>query len=96
MTALECAAGLLAVLNLAAFAAFGIDKAKARRKAPRIAESTLLLLAFVGGTPGAYAGRRAFRHKTRKQPFVMQLHAIATLQAAAVIGGGAALLHYYG
>lgn len=75
---------LLAGLNCVAFAAFGIDKARARGGRRRIAESTLLLLALAGGSPGAYAGRRVFRHKTRKQPFVGRLHAIAALQAAAL------------
>ncbi|MFX7804552.1 DUF1294 domain-containing protein, partial [Acinetobacter baumannii] len=52
-----------------------------RRGARRIPERTLLLLALIGGTPGAYAGRWLFRHKTRKQPFVGRLHAIAVVQA---------------
>ena len=69
-------------LNFAAFAAFGLDKSFAERGQWRIRESTLLLLALVGGTPGAYAGRAAFRHKTRKQPFSTQLAAIAVLQLA--------------
>lgn len=72
-------------LNFFAFAAFGIDKMKAERGAWRVQESTLLMLAFIGGTPGAYAGRALFRHKTRKQPFSSQLHTIAFLQ---VIGIG--------
>jgi uncharacterized membrane protein YsdA (DUF1294 family) len=78
----------LAVLNLAAFAAFGIDKARAREGRRRIPEARLLQLALLGGSPGAYAGRRMFRHKTRKQPFVAQLHTIAVLQmvAAGVAG----------
>ncbi|MFC0206168.1 DUF1294 domain-containing protein [Novosphingobium soli] len=73
--------GLLALasVNLVAFAAFGIDKARARSRGARIAESRLLLLALAGGTAGAYAGRRAFRHKTRKQPFAARLHAIAAV-----------------
>jgi uncharacterized membrane protein YsdA (DUF1294 family) len=74
----------LIALNLLAFAMFGIDKAKAEAGKRRIAESTLLLLAFLGGTPGAYAGRAAFRHKTRKQPFSRELHAVAVMQAAAI------------
>ena len=73
-------------LNLLAFAMFGIDKAKARVGAWRVAESTLLLLAFVGGTLGAYAGRAVFRHKTRKEPFNSNLFAIAVVQ---VLGLGA-------
>jgi uncharacterized membrane protein YsdA (DUF1294 family) len=88
MSPLELGVLASAALNFATFVAFAIDKAKARAGERRIAESTLLMLALVGGTPGAYAGRHAFRHKTRKQPFVGQLHGIAALQAAAL--GGAA------
>ena len=72
--------------NLAAFGAFGIDKALAEAGARRISEATLLLFAFLGGTPGAYAGRHLFRHKTRKQPFSEHLHTIAILQVAALVG----------
>ena len=73
-------------LNLLTFAMFGIDKAKARAGAWRVAETTLLMLAFFGGTLGAYAGRAVFRHKTRKQPFNSNLFAIAVVQ---VLGLGA-------
>ena len=76
----------LIAINLVAFAAFGLDKAKARRGQFRIAESTLLLFAFLGGTLGAYAGRRVFRHKTRKQPFNSHLFQIAVLQMLALGG----------
>ncbi|MFT4057793.1 MAG: DUF1294 domain-containing protein [Novosphingobium sp.] len=82
---------LAAGLNLVAFAAFGIDKSRSRRGERRIPEARLLLLALAGGTPGAYAGRRAFRHKTCKQPFVARLHTIAALQVA-----GLAYLAYRG
>jgi uncharacterized membrane protein YsdA (DUF1294 family) len=58
----------------------------------RVAESTLLMLAFLGGTPGAYAGRSIFRHKTRKQPFSSQLHSIAMLQGVALAAGGGWML----
>jgi uncharacterized membrane protein YsdA (DUF1294 family) len=81
-------AGILLVQNVIAFASFGIDKAKARAGSWRVQESTLLLWALLGGTPGAYAGRAAFRHKTRKQPFCRQLHTIAVLQGAVVAGLG--------
>ena len=74
----------LAVINVVAFAAFGTDKSLARAGAWRISEARLLGLAFIGGSPGAYAGRRLFRHKTRKQPFSGELHAIAALQVAAL------------
>jgi uncharacterized membrane protein YsdA (DUF1294 family) len=67
-------------MNFLAFAAFGIDKAKAEAGRRRISEATLLMLALLGGSPGAYAGRAAFRHKTRKQPFSRELHTIAVVQ----------------
>jgi len=70
----------LIVANFAAFAAFGIDKMLAEQRQRRISEATLLQLAFFGGIGGAYAGRALFRHKTRKQPFSSQLHAVAGLQ----------------
>ena len=73
----------LLAINLAAFIAFGIDKRLAEAQRKRIAESTLLTWALIGGTPGAYAARHLFRHKTRKQPFCRNLHAIAALQALA-------------
>ncbi len=81
----------LIALNFFTFAAFGIDKARAEAGAWRISEGTLLRMAFFGGTPGAYAGRALFRHKTRKQPFCANLHAIAVLQ---VIAGVLALAYY--
>ena len=72
------------VLNFIAFAAFGLDKAAAENNRRRIAEATLLRCALLGGTPGAYAGRALFRHKTRKQPFCGRLHRIAILQMLAI------------
>lgn len=71
-------------MNFVAFAAFGIDKARAETGSRRISEATLLGWAFIGGTAGAYAGRAAFRHKTRKQPFSNELHGILILQLAAI------------
>ncbi len=76
----------LIAVNFVTFAAFGIDKTRAERGVWRISEGTLLRLAFLGGTPGAYAGRAVFRHKTRKQPFCANLHTIAALQIIALAG----------
>ena len=85
------ATALIAV-NFLAFAAFGIDKARAENGAWRISEGTLLRLAFFGGTLGAYAGRALFRHKTRKQPFCDNLHGIAVLQIIGAVALTAYLL----
>ena len=72
-------------INFAAFAASGVDKMLAEAQARRISEANLLALAFFGGSPGAFAGRRMFRHKTRKQPFSSELNAIGALHVAAVV-----------
>jgi uncharacterized membrane protein YsdA (DUF1294 family) len=77
----------LIAINFVCFAAFGIDKAKAEAGAWRVKEETLLTLAFLGGSPGAYAGRALFRHKTRKQPFNAHLEKIVILQVIALGGG---------
>lgn len=79
----------LAAINAIVFAAFAIDKASAVRARRRIPEARLLMLAALGGTPGAYAARALFRHKTRKQPFCARLQAIAVVQVLGLglVGG---------
>lgn len=52
-----------------AFLMYGADKSAAEQGRWRTAESTLHTIALVGGWPGALVARRAFRHKTTKQPF---------------------------
>ena len=86
----------VALLSGLRFAAFAWDKFCAIRGLWRIPERTLLMLALIGGTPGAFAGQRWLRHKTQKQPFANYLLAIAALQAAViaavtVLTGGTAL-----
>lgn len=83
------ALGLFALVNLWTFILFGLDKIRAEAGTWRVSEGTLLTWAFLGGTIGAYAGRAAFRHKTRKQPFCSHLHQTAILHvfAAALAGG---------
>jgi len=59
----------LILMNLAGFAAFGLDKRKAQKHRWRIPESTLLGLSLAGGWLGALLGMKAFHHKTRKAKF---------------------------
>ena len=73
----------LLAINLAAFAAFGADKWKARHDRWRIPERTLFLLALAGGSPGALAGMRVFHHKTRKWYFRFGIPALLILHLAA-------------
>ena len=60
---------ILAAVNLVAFLLYGLDKLKAKRGAWRIPEATLLLLALLGGSLGAFLGMEVFRHKTRHVKF---------------------------
>ena len=72
----------LAVMSLIAFAAFGLDKFKAKMNRWRIPERTQFLLAILGGGVGAFLGMKVFRHKTRHSQFVFGIPAIMILQLA--------------
>ena len=72
----------LAVINLAAFVAFGADKHRARRHLWRVPEKTLFALALFGGSVGALCGMRAFHHKTRHWYFRWGIPAILLAQLA--------------
>lgn len=61
----------LAIINLVAFVAYGIDKWKAKNAKWRTPEKTLILLAALGGALGAYAGMKYFRHKTQHKKFTI-------------------------
>ena len=70
----------LAAINIIAFAAMGIDKAKARAGKWRIAEGTLFALAALGTL-----GMRVFHHKTKHKEFRFGFPALLCLQCAAVV-----------
>jgi len=59
----------LVVVNVATFAAFGIDKRAARRGTWRTRERTLLLMELAGGFLGGWLGMRLLRHKTLHRSF---------------------------
>ncbi|MCQ2141758.1 MAG: DUF1294 domain-containing protein [Bacteroidales bacterium] len=77
------AIALLAV-NIVTFTAYGIDKWKAKRHRWRIPESTLILMAAIGGSIGAYVGMQVFHHKTQHRKFTWGVPAIMAAQLAAV------------
>ena len=72
--------GYLVLVNLIAFALYGIDKRRAKQGAWRISEYTLLLVALLGGSLGALLGMRYFRHKTRHRKFRYGVPLILLLQ----------------
>ena len=61
--------GYLIIINIVTFAVYGSDKIKAKNNSWRIPEKTLLLLAFIGGSIGAYAAMKFWRHKTLHPQF---------------------------
>jgi len=81
---------LAGIMSLVAFVAYGIDKQSAQTGKRRIPERSLHLLALLGGWPGALAGQRVFRHKTRKVSFRVAFWLVVALHLA--LAGGAAYL----
>lgn len=60
---------LYLVTSVIAFFAYAFDKSAARKGQWRTQESTLHLLAIVGGWPGALTAQRLHRHKSSKSSF---------------------------
>lgn len=60
---------IIATLNVAAFAQFGIDKRKARNDGWRIPDAVLLAIAGIGGGLGAHIGMLMFHNKTHHSLF---------------------------
>ena len=69
-------------INIITFIVYGIDKLKARKNLWRIPEATLLLLAVIGGSVGAWFGMRVWHHKTMHLKFKYGVPAILALQIA--------------
>ena len=74
----------LAIINLCAFVVFGIDKLKARRGAWRTPESTLLLLAAIGGSFGSFLGMKVWRHKTQHKKFTILVPLLMAIHIAII------------
>jgi len=71
-------------MSLACFVAYGWDKRRAANGGRRVPESTLQLLAFFGGWPGALIGQRHFRHKTKKLSFLIVFWVVVVVHVAIV------------
>ena len=75
----------LIIINLIGFVIMGIDKLKAKKRAWRIPESTLFVVALIGGSLGTTVGMHVFRHKTRHWYFLYGMPAILVIQIAIVV-----------
>ena len=70
----------LLIINAAGFALMLVDKLKAKKNRWRIQESTLLLVAALGGSVGSLAGMYLFRHKTQHLKFTLGIPLILAAQ----------------
>ena len=75
----------LAVVNTITFIVYGIDKLKAKKREWRIPESTLLLLAIIGGSVGAWCGVKVWHHKTLHKKFIYGIPLIVIIQISIII-----------
>ena len=72
----------LILINLITFVVYGVDKSLAIKHKWRISEATLIMLAVIGGSIGAFLGMQVFRHKTKHMKFVIGVPVIIVLQVA--------------
>ena len=70
----------LIAINVLTFFIYGIDKYKAKNSKWRIPEATLLGLAALGGSIGAWLGMKVWHHKTMHKKFKYGVPAIIIIQ----------------
>ena len=75
----------IVIINILTFIFYGIDKLKAKKGKWRIPESTLLLLAIIGGSIGAFLGMKLWHHKTMHKKFKYGIPLIIILQLGVLL-----------
>jgi hypothetical protein len=75
----------LVIVNIAAFIMYYTDKKKAVKHRWRISEAALIGIAAVGGSIGAFAAMKIFRHKTRHPKFYITIPVLMAIYIAAFI-----------
>ncbi len=75
----------LVIINIVTLIVYGVDKLKAKRHQWRIPESTLILLAVIGGSIGALLGMKIWHHKTKHKKFKYGIPIILALQLALAV-----------
>lgn len=78
-------AGLYVAASALAFGAYAADKAAAVRRARRVPERTLHLMAVAGGWPGALLAQQFLRHKSTKPAFRQVFWATVAINLAAFL-----------
>lgn len=80
MNLLHIALIYLVIINVVTFFMYGIDKWKAKHTKWRIPEATLLGMAVIGGSIGAWLGMKVWHHKTLHKKFKFGVPAIIIIQ----------------
>ena len=75
----------LLIINAAGLLLMLVDKWKAKKNRWRVRESTLLLVAALGGSVGCLIGMYLFRHKTRHLKFPLGIPLILAAQCFAAV-----------
>lgn len=75
----------LTAVNIIAFIVYGLDKAKAKADKWRIPEHTLIFLAVIGGSIGAWLGMKLFHHKTKKNKFRFTVPALMIIEIILIV-----------
>jgi uncharacterized membrane protein YsdA (DUF1294 family) len=76
---------LYVAASLAAAVAYRADKSAAKSGRWRTPESTLHVLALIGGWPGALIAQNVFHHKSRKTSFQVAFLATVALNCGALL-----------
>ena len=75
----------LLAINIVSLFLYGIDKYKAKKNKWRISEATLLMMAVIGGSIGAWVGMRLWHHKTMHKKFKYGIPIIIIMQVSLVV-----------
>lgn len=75
----------LLLINAAGFLIMLADKRRAKKKAWRIPEATLMTVAALGGSLGSLIGMYQFRHKTKHKKFTIGVPLLLILHVALLI-----------
>ena len=75
----------LLIINAAGFLLMLVDKWKAKKNRWRVRESTLPIVAALGGSIGSLAGMYLFRHKTQHLKFTLGVPLILAAQCLVAV-----------
>ena len=72
----------IVLINILTFFIYGIDKLKAKKSKWRVPENTLIGMAIIGGSIGAWLGMKIWHHKTLHKKFKYGVPLILVAQTA--------------